>query len=246
MRSVVFLLANSVVFGVALDVNPPVWRGGAYSTTQAWDFTTDGLEVYADVVSNPFGAMRAAIHPEDMPEYDYDVGAWKWTNPWYSQSLLQIDTQPNWPNDFTGKKAWVQITWGLSVPGPAVPPYEPVQQIAMSDGDGFDGIFPIQVQDWQRVGVTGTIEWYVTSFQVPFVSVFTWEDEFGNIHFTEEDAPWGSLYVFPYSPIWTFAPLDSYEIYVSGIVVDTIAVPEPGMLVMMGLGALLMRKRRGR
>jgi hypothetical protein len=119
-----------------------------------------------------------------------------------------------------------------------------VQQIAMSDGDGIDGIFPIQVQDWETVGITGTIEWYVTSFQIPFVYVELVDDGFGGYYIVEEDAPWGSMYVLPYNPIWTFAPLDNYEIYISGIVVDTIAVPEPATLLLLGLGILTIQAGR--
>lgn len=240
MRGVIFLLLSPAVFGIAVDSIPPAWRGDPYSTTQSWHFSTGDPMPYADASNNPFGLMQVQLNTDLAGQYDAGAGAWKWTDPWYGQPLLHIGAQPNWPNTMTGKKAWVQITWGIDLLSAAVPPYGQTGLPAMSD----DGVFPIPVTGTQTLGVTGTIEWYVTSFHVPFVHVTIVEDEFGGISIVEEDAPWGTMYVFPYNPVLTLEPPEHFEMYIAGITVDTICVPEPASLVLLGLGMLAMRRRR--
>lgn len=243
MRGVFFFLLGAAGFGMAVDGIAPAWRGETYCTTQQWHFLTDDPTPYADASLNPFGAMQVQIHTETMGQYDAGVGAWTWTDPWYGQSLLHIGTQPNWPNDMTGKKAWVQITWGIDLISPVAPPYGKADLIAMSDGDGFDGVFPITVRGTQTLGASGTIEWYVTSFEVPFVSATIVEDEFGNITIIEEDAPWGNMYVFPFSPVLTADPPERFTMYIAGITVDTICVPEPMSALLLGAGMLAVRRK---
>lgn len=244
MRGLFFIVLSAAAFGMALDVNPPAWRGDPYSTMQWWNFAGPDTQPFADGGNNPFGPMQLRVLQEVAADYDPLHGAWVWPNPPLT-GLLEIDTTPNWPSSFTQKKAWVQVTWGIDLMTTSALPYNMGQLIAMSDGPGIDGIFPIQMLDSQTVGSSGTIEWYVSTFQIPFVIPTIYEDEFGNVWFTEEDAPWwGSMYVLPYNPIFSQVPPESYQLYIAGIVVDTIAVPEPMTLLLIGMGAVIMRKAR--
>jgi hypothetical protein len=236
-----------------LDLNPPSWRGGPYTTTQQWELLTDDPQPYADSWDNPFGQMQAEVLPANVVSY-YDPfnSAWKWENlgDWpEAHKMMQIDTWPNWPDSATNKKAWVQITWGVDFHG-IEPPYNRADMLYLSPFEGIDGIFPTPAIDAQTLGIEvdlfgNAIEWYHTTFQIPFVSSELIEDEFGNIDIVEEDAPWGAMFVYPFAGIFSPEPLTSeYDIYISEVVVDTICVPEPASMILLALGMLILKPRK--
>ena len=240
----------------ALDLNPPVWRGDPYSTTQQWVFSTDDTQPYADTWDNPFGPMQIEILQANTdPYYDPSSSAWKWENLQYleagdeSQQMMRIETWPNWPDSATNKKAWVQVTWGVNFYGIDAP-YDRAAMLYLS-ANGIDGIFPTPAIDAQTLGIEtdllgNTIEWYHTTFQIPFVSSSIEYDEFGNSWIVEEDAPWGGMFIYPYAGgVLTPEPLtSSYDIYISQVVVDTICVPEPATVMLLALGTLISKTKR--
>lgn len=236
----------------ALDLNPPSWRGNPYSTTQQWTFPTEDYQPYADAWNNPFGQMQLEILPANTyPYYDPPNSAWTWENLQYlgagdeSQQMMRIETYPNWPDSATNKKAWVQVTWGVDFHG-TTPPYDRASMLYLSS-NGIDGIFPTPAIDAQRLGSDGTIEWYHTTFQIPFVySYIEYDFETGDSWIVEEDGPWGDIFVYPYAGgVLTPEPLTgSYNIYISQVVVDTICVPEPVTVALLSLGAIALKTRK--
>jgi len=242
----------------ALDLNPPTWRGDPYSTTQQWTFPTEDYQPYADAWDNPFGPMQLEILPANTdPYYDPSSSAWKWENLQYlgagdeSQQMMRIETQPNWPDSATNKKAWVQITWGVHFYGIDAP-YDRASMLYLSPFEGFDGIFPTPAIDAQTLGIEtdffgNTVEWYHTTFQIPFVSSYIEYDfETGDSWIVEEDSSWGAMFMYPYAGgVLTPEPLSGeYDIYISQVIVDTICVPEPGTVMLLALGSLTLRRRK--
>jgi len=245
----------------ALDLNPPSWRGNPYSTTQQWTFPTEDYQPYADAWDNPFGQMQLEILPENpvtyYPYYEPTYSAMKWENLQSlgafdeSQQMMRIETYPNWPDSATNKQAWVQVTWGVHFYGMSAP-YDRASMLYLSS-NGIDGIFPTPATDAQVLSIEtdalgNTIEWYHTTFQIPFVNTYIEYDfETGDSWIVEEDAPWGDMILYPYAGgVFTPEPLTgTYDIYISEVVVDTICqIPEPATVMLLALGSLTLRQKK--
>ncbi|MEN8127096.1 MAG: PEP-CTERM sorting domain-containing protein [Planctomycetota bacterium] len=245
---------TSSATAAALDMNPPSWRGEPYTTSQQWELLTDDPQPYADAWDNPFGPMQVEVLPANtVPYYDFFNSAWKWENLGLTpeaHTMMQIGTRPNWPDSATDKEAWVQITWGVDFHG-AAPPYDRADMLYVSGFDGIDGIFPTPAIDAQVLGVEvdpfgNAIEWYHTTFRVPFVTAYIEYDEYGNAWTVEEDAPWSDLFVFPFAPFTSEPLTSSYDIYISEVGLDTICVPEPATVMLLALGGLALRRKQQR
>ena len=201
---------------LAMDVLPPVWRGAPDSTTQEWDFLTDGpLGDYpvpdgvSGINNTPYGDPGLLVTAGSyIPGVGLEPGG-AWIGADLNTRILNTgDSDPG-----TWKDVRVQVTYGTQ-PGISIPPPIidiPWPGVAVPNNQQ---IFP------QGIGPTG-IDWYVVV----------------------ED--------------WTIVPNPPEEVItvtaefpdtvISEIVVDTIHLPEPATIAILGLGALtLLRKRRAK
>lgn len=95
---------------LALDLNPPIWRGCEGTTYQAWDFNTNANPLAPDGgVNNPYGAPSASIAGNFpftvwLPSDQGYQGVWKFED----YILVDLPNNPV-PNDY--KDIWIQVTY---------------------------------------------------------------------------------------------------------------------------------------
>lgn len=95
---------------LALDLNPPIWRGDEGTTYQAWDFNTSANPLAPDGgVNNPYGAPSLSVAGNFpftvwLPSDQGYQGVWKFED----YILVDLPNNPV-PNEY--KDIWIQLTY---------------------------------------------------------------------------------------------------------------------------------------
>lgn len=218
------------MFAYGEDLHPPSWRGEADTAWQAWESWSGDLIETATDWNSPFGASEVVIYDAgpgysnvtyDISPYNFPEGCWQWdvSDMSLSYPLLRID---NWPDQLDYSQ--IQVTWSVDFSG-ASPPYGMGGLLYINNEEEFvDGIYPAsEVIGFQSLGINEGVETYHTTF------------------YTQN----GSYLVTNAAPFIGPEPLTNQAtIYIHEIVVDTIYIPEPGTVMLLGLGRLALRKKK--
>jgi hypothetical protein len=227
---------------VADDFNPPSWRGQPGTTREQWEFTTDNARtgVAPDNFFNPFGVPSLTMNPNVWPAPPAPLG-FDWTNYFlgrqgvYSLSGSFDITIPNDPHHNDLKKIWLQMTWYEQFPTNLSDWIGDIGMPSLIYGDS--GIF-ISSSNPPAVFTTATLV-SDTLVQPPVID--PWSGHENNWHQSVVELTMGPNPLV--ETIHVRAP-----IYIDEVVVDTICVPEPSALILLGLGSvsLLAYRRRMR
>lgn len=154
---------------LALDLNPPDWRGLPDTTVQGWDFNVSFDEPTPDWGTNPYGGSIAFVTPGPSPydqwleEYDDMVGVW----PLSGEIYVEV---PNTPYDQLREKLiWVQLTWQ---PEPGAVVDFPIVAVV----DALPLTFPLPLSGTAIATIpAGFGDWQHTTFLIPLPENPEWE-----------------------------------------------------------------------
>lgn len=203
----------------AMDFLPPAWRGGAFSTTQEWDFVTDGSGIgdyplpdgTSGINNIPYGPSGLVVLANGgyFPGTGLDAGG-AWLDPQLDMRIFNTGTS----DPGTYKDVRIQVTYGTQPGTTILPPIIDIPWPGLAS--------PINQQVF-GVGPDSTgLEW--------FVVVEDWQ--------IVPNPPEESI---------TVTPALGPNTWISEVVVDTIhyEVPEPATICVLGFGALsLLRRKR--
>jgi len=150
------LLLSSAGATLALDINPPEWRGLPGTTWQGWEFNVNDTMPPADIGDNRYGNPIAFVNPIDpgwIADLDGMQGVWPLSGEIYAEV-------PNTPFDPLHEK-WirVQLTWQLE-PDAVNPPLVEV----VGTTPEIPGV-PAQAVPVQEIQV-GVGDWLHTTYEI--------------------------------------------------------------------------------
>jgi hypothetical protein len=99
---------------LALDIDPPEWRGADRTTMQAWEFGTAGTQAggtwyaFPDVYVTPLQQSLAAIVPGPGMEWQEELNGRRGVWPLSGEINLPIW---NFEDPLIMKRVWIQMTW---------------------------------------------------------------------------------------------------------------------------------------
>ena len=191
------------------DISPPAWRGQPNSTLQIWEFGSDENPVQPDVDDNPYGTAEATVYGE----FDFPLRDTWW-----------ID------DEIAGHQGvWnVGGSMGIEISNdPELRPQKLIRvQITYDGGHAVDPSIPFD--PW--IDVVASDGAIVTDFQLVAETILDPVFTHAVYDLVLEPNP-------GHETIWIQPRY--CQVYVDEIVIDTICIPEPATLALLGLGACL-------